>query len=69
MIMHLKKGVSNYFATVIVQNYIPLSHLNFDLSFISLEPEVPYDIQLVAGNGVGCGKVISSNLIFTREGG
>ena len=32
-------------------------------------PEVPYDVQLVAGNGAGCGKVRISQVFFTREGG
>ena len=32
-------------------------------------PEVPYDVQLVAGNGAGCGKVSISQVFFTREGG
>ena len=32
-------------------------------------PEVPYDVQLVAGNGAGCGKVSTSEIFFTREGG
>ena len=32
-------------------------------------PEVPYDVQLVASNGAGCGKVTNSKYIFTREGG
>ena len=35
----------------------------------NIEPDVPYDVQLVAGNGVGCGKMIRSDLTFTREGG
>ena len=32
-------------------------------------PEVPYDVQLVASNGAGCGKVTNSKYIFTKEGG
>ena len=32
-------------------------------------PEVPYDVQLVAGNGAGCGKGSISQVFFTREGG
>ena len=40
------------------------------LCFIScVEPEVPYDVELVAGSGVGCGETIRSDLTFTREGG
>ena len=30
---------------------------------------MPYDVQLVAGNGAGCGKISRSRRFFTREGG
>ena len=30
---------------------------------------MPYDVQLVAGNGAGCGKISRSERFFTREGG
>ena len=33
------------------------------------EPEVPYDIQLVAGNAMGCGDLYMSEPFFTQEGG
>ena len=30
---------------------------------------MPYDVQLVAGNGAGCGEISRSQQFFTREGG
>ena len=36
---------------------------------IYTEPEVPYDIQLVAGNTMGCGDLYISEPFFTQEGG
>ena len=38
-------------------------------SILSTEPMVPYDVQLVAGNVLGCGAVNTSQPFFTREGG
>ena len=39
------------------------------LVITTVEPEVPYDVQLVAGNGAGCGEISRSQRFFTREGG
>ena len=39
------------------------------LEYILTEPEVPYDIQLVAGNTIGCGDLHISKPLFTQEGG